>query len=132
MRRGLEVRVIVRGSQRATPEQRLLLGQLAEDMAACAATLDLVGYYRLDSEFDGIIDKAADNRFLTDAMKPVHALVRRFWYTQRGTEGQQEALVQHARIVRAAANGDAPLARGLLNELYDLNEKYILRLLSSA
>lgn len=132
MRRGLEVRVIVRGSQRATPEQRLKLGRLAEEMTACAATSDLVGYFRLDSEFDSIIDKAADNRFLTDAMKPVHALVRRFWYTQKDTEGLQEALVQHARIVRAAANGDVPQALDLLNELYDLNEKYILRLLSAA
>lgn len=130
IRRGVEMRLIERGAQRATAEQKRDLAALAAEMAACAENSDLGAYVRLDTRFDEIVEQAAGNLFLTDAMRPVHALVRRFWHSQCDSAGLHDVLATHARVVRAAADGDGPSTRRFLDELYDINEKYILSLLA--
>ena len=129
-RRGIEIRLIRRGAERASPAQRSRIGEIAALAEACAASGDLSQYIAHDTEFDAIIEQAADNRFLTNAMKPVHALVRRFWHTQRGRTALPEALVQHARVIRAAADGAPERVEAELSVLYDQNEQYILGLMT--
>ncbi len=129
-RRGVEIRLIRRGTDRATQDQRAKFAQYADQMEACAEAGDLTQYIALDSAFDREIDLAASNRFLTDAMQPVHALVRRFWHLQLGKPGLIVALKQHIAVVRAAAEGDADMACKALTELYDLSEKYLFDQLS--
>ncbi len=129
LRRGIEMRLIVRGTERATEAQRAFIADLADRMEDCVRNGDLAGYFRLDSLFDAEIDLAADNRFMTDAMRPVHALVRRFWTTQFGSAALLEALRQHVRMIRAASRGESDKVRELLTELYDYNERYLRSLL---
>jgi len=127
MRRGLEVRLIVRGVERATEEQRANFARLADEMDACADANDLEGYIAFDAEFDSTIDEACANRFLSDAMSPVHALIRRYWHTQVKSEALRNALKQHVKVAFAAARGDAEGARQALLDLCDMSEQHLLR-----
>ena len=126
MRRGIEMRLLLRGTERASDGQRAEMKRLASEMEAAAGAGDLASYVRHDAEFDAIVEEACGNRFLTQAMWPVHALVRRYWHTQVGTAGLREALDRHVRVVRAAADGDAEAVRQRLTELCDQTESYIL------
>lgn len=126
MRRGIELRLILRGIERASAAQRDELRRLADAMEAAAEAGDLPLYVARDAEFDAILDAACNNRFLSEAMRPVHALIRRFWHTQVGTEGMQMAFALHSRIIRAAADGDADAVRQRHQELCDRTEAYIL------
>ncbi|MEQ8291392.1 MAG: GntR family transcriptional regulator [Roseovarius sp.] len=126
MRRGIEMRLLLRGTERASDGQRAEMKRLATEMEAAAGANDLKSYVRHDAEFDAIIEEACANRFLTQAMWPVHALVRRYWHTQVGTAGLREALDRHVRVVRAAADGDTEAVRQRLTELCDQTESYIL------
>lgn len=130
MRRTIEMRLLIRGTERASEKQRRVMADLATRMEACAAAADWRQYYALDAEFDAQMDQAVANRFLTAAMNPVHALVRRFWRMHQGSDVLAEALRQHAAVVRAASEGDADRVRALLTDLYDLNERFMLSLLS--
>lgn len=130
MRRTIEMRLITRGTERASERQRRVLAELADRMAACAEQADWRHYYRFDAEFDAQMDIAVANRFLTKAMSPVHALVRRFWRMHQGSDALAHALRQHAAMVRAASEGDPEKVRALLDELYDFNERFMLSLLS--
>lgn len=129
-RRGTETRLIRRGTQRSTESQRQKFADLANQMAQATERGSLTEYIELDNDFDREIDVAAENRFLTDAMKPVHALVRRFWHTQLGKPGLHKALNMHIDVVRAASEGNAEAACDALNTLLNFNEKYLHELLS--
>lgn len=129
-RRGIEIRLIRRGTVRASDAQRRRIGEIAEVVESCAKTGDLSLYIKSDTDFDTLIEQAADNRFLTDAMRPVHALVRRFWHTQRGRSALPDALQQHARVIRAAAGGAPDRVDAELTTLYDINERYIRSLIA--
>lgn len=130
LRRSIEMRLLLRGTERASAAQRLVIVALAERMAVCAEAADWRLYYALDTEFDAQMEEAAANRFLTEAMSPVHALVRRFWRMHQGSDALGSALRQHAEVARASAQGDVERVRLLLTELYDLNERFMRSLLS--
>lgn len=130
MRRGIEVRLIARGIERASEDQRVQFGDLAARMQSCADENDLSEYTVLDEHFDTIIEGACANRFLSDAMRPVHGLIRRYWHTQIRTAALRNALRQHVRVVHAAAAGDAAKGQEVLLELCDLSEQYLLRQMS--
>lgn len=127
MRRGIEVRLVTRGVERATSDQQAEFSRLAAEMQHCADEADLGGYVLRDAQFDAIIEAACANRFLSDAMRPVHALIRRYWHTQVRSEALRPALQQHVRVVHAAAAGNAEQARHELLTLCDNNESHLLQ-----
>ncbi|WP_417723603.1 GntR family transcriptional regulator [Salipiger sp.] len=127
MRRGIEVRIIARGIERATPDQRAEFKRLAEGMQKCAELNDLQGYVDIDAVFDAIIEESCANRFLTDAMRPVHALIRRYWQTQKGSDTLRAALLQHVKVAHAAALGNAEEARSALLDLCEMSEQHLLK-----
>lgn len=130
MRRAIEPRLICRGVERSTPVQRRKMAELAARMETSAEAGQLGDYIRLDTEFDALIEIAAGNRFMADAMRPVHGLVRRFWHTQIEAEGMRQALIRHAAAMRAAGEGDPEGVQVALGILYDHSERHILSLLS--
>lgn len=129
IRRGVEARLIIRGTERSSAAQRGEFARLVTAMDACIAEADLTAYVTHDAQFDALIDTAAANRFLTDAMWPVHALVRRFWYTQADRDELPEALRLHTKVIQAAADGDAATVQRRLDVLYDFNERFVRSLL---
>ena len=130
MRRGIELRLILRAAERASPQQRAAMQALVPGMAEMALAGDLQGYVALDAKFDAIVEAACANRFLTDAMRPVHALIRRYWQTQDGSQGMKDALLLHFEIVKAAAEGNGEGVRTAMATLCDATEKYIVSQLS--
>lgn len=130
MRRGIEVRLLLRAVERASPAQRAAMQELMPGMHEAAENGDLRGYVALDARFDAIVEAACGNRFLADAMRPVHALIRRYWQTQDGTAGMKAALRQHYRMVKAAADGDADGVREGMTVLCDQTERYIFNQMS--
>ena len=126
MRRGIELRLVLRAAERASPAQRAEMQALVPPMGAAAEAGDLQGYVALDARFDVIAEAACANRYLADAMRPVHALIRRYWQTQDGTRGMKEALLLHHRIIKAAADGDAEAVRAAMTGLCDWTERYIV------
>ena len=99
-------------------------------MRGAADDGDFTRYISHDAVADAHIEKAARNRFLTDAMKPVHALVRRFWYSQIRSAEIREAMQLHSGVIQAAGEGDADTARDRLMAVYDQNERFFYSLLS--
>lgn len=130
LRRTVEMRLLVRGTERASERQRADFARLADQMQACATAGEWRDYYRFDAEFDAQMDVAVANRYLTEAMQPVHALVRRFWRMHQGSDALHEALAMHSAMVRAASVGQPGQVRDILSDLYDFNEKFMLSLLS--
>ncbi len=126
MRRGIEMRLIGRGIERSSEAQRAIFSTLASQMQASADKNDLNDYVKSDAHFDAIIDEACANRFLSDAMRPVHGLIRRYWQTEIKTAALREALQRHVGIVHAAAAGRADQARQVLLDLCDHTEQYLL------
>lgn len=130
MRRGIELRLILRAIERASPAQKSEMERLARAMEEPAAAGDLHGYVTLDAQFDAIVEVACGNRYLTDAMRPVHAVIRRYWHTQNGTQGMVEALGRHLRIVQGAAKGDPEAVRNAMAALCEQTERHILNQMS--
>ena len=130
MRRGIELRLILRAIERASPAQREEMKRLAAAMSQAAAKDDLDEYTTLDARFDSIIEAACANKYLTDAMRPVHALIRRYWHTQDGTQGMLDAFARHLKIIQAAADGDAEAVRDAMTELCDHTERYLVSQMS--
>lgn len=126
MRRGIEMRLIGRGIERSSESHRSIFGALASQMQASADMNDLNTYVELDARFDALIDEACANRFLSDAMRPVHGLIRRYWQTEANTGALREALQKHVGIVHAAAAGRADQACKVLLDLCDHTEQYLL------
>lgn len=130
IRRGIEVRLVCRGTEKLSDEQRAGIATISTQMAKAAEEGNLAKYTSLDTEFDAHIDKAARNLFLTDAMKPVHALVRRFWFSQTRSAEMREAMQLHSLVIQAAARGDAHAVRQRLLDVYHQNERYFISLLT--
>lgn len=129
MRRGIEGRLFARAARDSTPAQRKRFAELAEAMGSCAANNDLIAHYTVDREFDDLIDVCGGNRYLSQALRPVHGLIRRFWQSQRGTNGSQGALDRHVIVAQAVASGDPGRVLAASKDLLDYNEAYFRSLL---
>jgi len=83
----------------------------------------------VDKEFDDLIDLCGGNHFVTDMLRPVHSLVRRFWHSLSGTADSQVVLDLHVEVARAVAAGEPLRVRAATEALFDFNETVIRRLL---
>lgn len=129
IRRGIEATLFARAAERANPAQRRRFQELAVAMAEAAKANDINLHYVVDKEFDDLIDLCGGNRFVTDTLRPVHSLVRRFWHSLTGTADSQIVLDLHVEVARAVASGDPKRVRAASETLFDFNETCIRRLL---
>lgn len=109
-RAALDGVLVMRAARRATPDQRSRLQDLAARIQSAAASEDVDGFMRLDREADAILDEAADNPFASEALRPLHAHCRRFWYRYQHAGDLRQSAVLHARLLLAVAAGDAETA----------------------
>ncbi|MCK6449379.1 MAG: GntR family transcriptional regulator [Alphaproteobacteria bacterium] len=121
-RRCLEPTRYGRAARRSTEAQRRQFAVLAEQLERARAAGDFRAQVRIDAVFDDLVDECAGNPYLTDALKPLHGIVRRFWNMHAGTTGYQGVISRHTAIVRAVASGDAVAAAAATNELLAYNE----------
>ena len=105
-RAALDGVLVMRAARRASPAQRSRLNELAAHMQSAATEADVESFMRLDREADAILDEAADNPFASEALRPLHAHCRRFWYRYKHAGDLPRSAVLHARLLLSVAQGD--------------------------
>lgn len=115
-----EARMVLEGfcarlaAQRATPKQ-------LEQMTAVIRQLDQVStddgraLMALDEQFHELMYQAADNEFLADALRRLHALSLRLWHLVLDRLGDvRKAMEQHIEIAEALQTRDEARAEALI------------------
>mgnify|MGYP001470694267 CR=1 FL=1 len=123
VRRHVERILVTRAARRSTSLQRAQFELFADQLQHFAELGDPQGYMQVDREYDELIDRCAANPYATDALRPIHAVVRRFWATMNGTEEWHRVATLHIDVVRAVATGDTEKAETASAALMDYNEK---------
>ena len=120
-RRVMERLLVVKATERATPDQRqaiLILGSQIE-----AADTDLEAFFRLDQRLNELLEAACSNRFLVNALTVMHAQCRRLWYLHRKQLNLPRAAQLHGGLARAVADGNvAGAIRALVEIIVTLEE----------
>jgi len=114
-RRVLERLLVVKATERATPEQRLALKSLA--LRIEAAVDDLEVFFRLDQHLNQLLEMACENRFLVQALTAMHSQCRRLWFLHRRRLDLPRSAQLHSGLARAVADGDVTGAIRALDEI---------------
>ena len=125
VRREIERLLSRAGADRATPEQREQMHEIARGMERAAKTNDDIAFMRLDREFNGLMIEAAHNDYAARSMKLVQGLSRRFWYMHYREAADLPLCARlHANQARAIAEGNAEAAGRASDKLMDYVENF--------
>jgi DNA-binding GntR family transcriptional regulator len=80
VRRELERLMARTACVRASQTEREEFAEIARGMRQASENADGIAFMRLDSEFNLLIARAAQNEFASRSMGLMHGLSRRFWY----------------------------------------------------
>jgi DNA-binding GntR family transcriptional regulator len=106
-RRALEEVVVVGAARRSSEAERARFRALATEMEAAARDGDEKRFLALDGEFNAFCAACARNLFAEQAITPLHALSRRYWYIHQRQHGDIARSARlHADLMRAIADGD--------------------------
>ncbi|MGU3775953.1 GntR family transcriptional regulator [Burkholderia metallica] len=106
-RRELERLIAQRAARRALPEEREQIREIAEELDAAGESRDVVAYLRRVYTANQLIAQSSRNRFAAEAIAPLHALSRRFYFMyHKQLNDLPAASLQHTRVARAVADGD--------------------------
>ena len=132
VRRLLDGLLAEKAARRATEEQRREFRRLAALMEQEASRKHLVEFMRVDRAFDALLGSAARNSFAVDAVRPLHAHSRRFWYLFRHDGDLARAAGLHARLMRSVAGGNTREARRASDHLLDYLEGFARKAMETA
>ena len=125
VRRELERLLSRAGAERATPEQREQMQEIARGMDRSAKGNDDIAFMRLDREFNRLMVDAAHNGYATRSMKLLQGLSRRFWYMHYRQAADLPLCARlHANQARAIAKGDGEAAARASDKLIDYVETF--------
>ena len=117
-----EMRMILEGfcarlaAERATPGQLAEMEAVIQDLAQ-VPTGDGRALMTIDERFHELIYEAADNEFLTDTLRRLHALSHRIWHLVLDRIGSvRPAMEQHISITAALKAGEGAEAEKLLQQ----------------
>jgi DNA-binding GntR family transcriptional regulator len=115
-----ELRMILEGFCARLAAERITDGQMAE-MEALIHDLEAVpegsskALMALDERFHELLYQAADNKFLAESLRRLHALSFRIWHLVLDRLGNvRGAMEQHVQITRALQAGDGKRAEALV------------------
>jgi DNA-binding GntR family transcriptional regulator len=114
-RRVLERLMVVKAAERANPDQRQALKILAAHLEAAGENLEF--FFRLDHRLDELLVAACRNRYLVQALRPMHSQCRRLWYLHRHRLDLPRSAQLHGGLARAVAQGDVAGAIRALDEI---------------
>jgi DNA-binding GntR family transcriptional regulator len=98
-------------ARRADLGMKTRFSEIAESMVEAAAGADYLSFLHLDSEFNELMIKAADNEFSASMLRKLHGLSRRFWHNYYRHEDDLPLVADiHAAIARAISSGDEDAA----------------------
>ncbi|MFC2046138.1 GntR family transcriptional regulator [Chloroflexota bacterium] len=120
LQRIFEVRMVLEGfcaqlaAQRATPEQLSKMAVVMQEMDQ-VPNGDNRALMAIDERFHGLLYEAADNEFVADTLKRLHALSFRLWHVVLDRLGDVEgAMKQHRAITDALTARDEVRAAELI------------------
>lgn len=106
-RRELERLIAQRAARRALPNEREQMRETAAELETAGESRDVLAYLRSLYTANLLMAQLARNPFAAEAVAPLHALSRRFYFMQHQyLNDLQKVSQQHARVVRAIADGD--------------------------
>lgn len=103
-RKPLERLIAQRASINARDEQRSGLSAIARDMASAHDNFD--DFLGQEEALGQLLDRCADNPYLTAAVAPLRSHSRRFWYYHRGQLLLADAIAAQAKLARHVARRD--------------------------
>ncbi|MXN77774.1 GntR family transcriptional regulator [Burkholderia sp. 4701] len=110
-RRELERLIAQRAARRALPDERRQMRETADRLDAAGESQDVLAYLRNLYMANQLTAQLARNRFATEAIAPLHALSRRFYFIHhKHLNDLPEVSRHHARVARAIATGNEPEA----------------------
>lgn len=125
VRREIERLLSRAGAERATPEQRERLREIAQGMDRAAKTNDDISFMRLDGEFNALMIEASHNDYAARSMKLLQGLSRRFWYMHYREAADLPLCARlHANQARAIAQGNGEAAARASEKLMDYVESF--------
>jgi len=125
-RKVLERLLVVKASERATPDQRRSLMIMADHIEAAGD--DMAGFLRLGMRLDELLSAACQNPVLAQALAAMHSQCRRLWY-MHGDEADLSTAVQlHAAMARMVAEGHGAGAIRALDEIMARLGRLVARL----
>ncbi|MGY4238353.1 DNA-binding GntR family transcriptional regulator [Bradyrhizobium sp. USDA 4449] len=126
-RRPLELLIVRTAAMRADQEQRLELGNIAEEMTKTLARNDFDAFARLDAELNELCMAACRNKTAVSMMRLIATQNRRFWFVHHKRSLPQEGVEAHIEIARAISIGDADAAALAADRLLRYVEDLALR-----
>ncbi|WP_126283150.1 GntR family transcriptional regulator [Burkholderia stagnalis] len=106
-RRELERLIAQRAARRALPEEREQMRETVAQLDAAGESQDVLAYLRSVYKANQLMAKLARNQFAAEAIAPLQALSRRFYFMYHVHLNDLPMASQlHARIARAIADGD--------------------------
>lgn len=122
-RRVLERLLVVKATERATPDQRQALTTLASRIEA--ADSDLETFFRLDQRLNELLEAACGNPFLVKALSAMHGQCRRLWYLHHRHLNLPRSAQLHGGLARAVADGNGAGAIRALDEIIAILEALV-------
>ena len=117
-----ELRLVLEGfcarlaARRATEAQLAAMGALVRELDE-VPDLDGRGLMAIDEQFHGLLYQAADNEFLDETLRRLHAQSFRIWHLVLDRIGSvREAMEQHIAIAEALEARDGDLAEALVQQ----------------
>jgi DNA-binding GntR family transcriptional regulator len=124
-RREVERLICRSAAKSATREEREVFAQLAAEFTEASKANDDVSFVRLDREFNELCLIAARNEFAEGAMRLMHGLSRRYWYSHNKQAADLPEMARlHGAVARAIGQGNVDGAGRALDMLMDYIEGF--------
>ena len=132
VRRALEMVAIARAARRADEGAKANFSELAHRFDEAARNNSGEVFVVADREFNNLVIRTADNKYVEMSMAPIQAQTRRFWYLNFNKFGDlKKVSTAHARIAEAISKNDEDAARHQFDHLIDCVEEYTIKTLKA-
>jgi DNA-binding GntR family transcriptional regulator len=133
VRRELEKIIAGRAARLATPDERAQFQVLAATFHKAAEKNDERIFLPADREFNRLSAVVCRNDYALNAMAPLQAQTRRFWYLYFRKFGDLPFICRlHADVALAISRGEESNARAASDRLIDYVEQYTRRTLEAS
>ncbi len=126
-RRVLDRLVTSRAARRASDGQRALLYTIHQDMEGAASNKDITTFMRLDRACDEVLEAASRNPFAAQALAPLHAHCRRFWYQYKHEGDIAKSAMLHIQMIDSVISRDEDAAGQSADAILDYLEDFTRR-----
>ena len=125
VRKGIEQVLAGRAARFAGDKERIRFRELAQWFDEVAKSANGRAFVDADREFNALVVATARNKYAAQAIAPIEAQTRRFWYVYFKNFGDLPRVSRlHARLARRIAENNEAAARKCSDEIVDYAEEY--------